>query len=103
MTDHTCGIDCKLISIAGPGAPRLVHEMYPSEATPHAGRYQHTINQSHDRRSYRASGQDETRNVRIWNLEFEGRKSRNFQWSELVMAGRMMRERRLRRELLEQI
>ena len=82
--DHICYIDCKPITVyddAG-NVIRRSHVMYSSDPTPHAGRYQNAVNLTLDRRGYRASGQDESRNVRIWNhrrrlyldmgIEFDG-------------------------------
>lgn len=63
-TDHTCHIDCELT--VKPNGNRE-HMMYPADPTPHAGRYQATENLTLTRREYRASGQDESRNVREWN------------------------------------
>lgn len=68
MSDHTCHIDCKLITLEG---GRRQHIMYPSDPTPHAGRYQHTQNLGMTRREYRATGQDESREVRAWNHKRE--------------------------------
>lgn len=64
MSDHICHIDCLLITVEG---GRRQHRMYPADPTPHAGRYQHTRNIGMTRREYRATGQDESREVRVWN------------------------------------
>jgi len=64
MDTHDCGIDCKLITYP---SGRVVHEMYPYTPNAVAGRYQWEQNQGMTRRQYRASGQDETRAVRVWD------------------------------------
>ena len=64
MNDHECHVDCKLILYP---SGRVVHEMYPALPNAVAGRYQWEMNHGMDRRAYRASGQDESRNVRVWN------------------------------------
>lgn len=59
LTDnHICHVDCEPDGRGG-------HMMYPSDPTPHAGRYQNTLNLGMTRREYRASGQDESREVRL--------------------------------------
>ncbi len=45
-----------------------MHVFYPSAPNGAAGRYQAALDLTMDRRAYRASGQDETRNVREWNV-----------------------------------
>ena len=88
---HTCGIDCKL-EISEDGKSRA-HVMYPSDPNGAAGRYQAAQNLTMTRREYRATGQDETREVRLWTAERNARRSldgfhvsprRNYRRNELV-------------------
>ena len=68
--DHTCGIDCKLsVSLTG----GVAHMMYPADPNRDAGRYQASQNVGMTRREFRASGQDESRNVREWNYRRHNR------------------------------
>lgn len=72
LTDtHICNVDCEPIIITDvtTGEKRQGHIMYPADPTPHAGRYQATLNLTQTRREFRESGQDESRNVRLWNEE----------------------------------
>lgn len=57
---HTCGIDCETIT------PDGRHILYPAAPTIDAGRYQYDKNAGMTRRAYRASGQDESRECRVW-------------------------------------
>lgn len=59
LNAHECGIDCV------PTADGR-HIMYPALPTIDAGRYQWELNSRMTRREYRASGQDETRECRVW-------------------------------------
>lgn len=59
--DHVCFVDCD--------PTQGGHMMYPAEPNAVAGRYQASENLRMTRREYRASGQDESRNVRLWNLK----------------------------------
>ena len=52
MLDHECGIDCVRVESGG-------HLMFPFRQ-----------NTRMTRREYRKSGQDESRNVRIWNRDY---------------------------------
>jgi hypothetical protein len=61
---HECHVDCEPFTTATGGNG---HEMYPAEPNRSAGRYQAELNLAMTRREYRASGQDESRNVRVWN------------------------------------
>lgn len=72
---HECGIDCeRIVSANG----NVAHVMYPAEPNRSAGRYQAAQNVTMTRREYRASGQDESRNVRVWNLQRAERADRDF-------------------------
>lgn len=64
--EHECHVDCTP-SLSATGG--TVHELYPSAPDRSAGRYQAELNATMDRRAYRASGQDESRNVRAWNRQ----------------------------------
>lgn len=72
MIPHTCHVDCKLeVSPYGNRA----HVMYAAVPNSAAGRYQYDANRvifrmgMGARKAYRATGQDESRNVRVWNHE----------------------------------
>lgn len=64
MNDHDCGIDCKPVPSLTGG---VAHMMYPSDPTPHAGRYMHTAMQGMTRSEYRATGMGQTRRNRVWD------------------------------------
>lgn len=63
MSDHVCNVDCELtIDVA---TKQVSHMMYPVTdinwtRSPYGPK-------NHTRRSWRATGQDESRNVRLWN------------------------------------
>lgn len=65
--DHICHVDCtpEISPING----HTIHIMYPFEATKDAGKYQSEQNLNMTRREYRASGQDQSRNCRLWDFE----------------------------------
>ncbi len=67
---HECGIDCKPERTPTGGT---AHIMFPATPNSSAGRYQAAQNVGMTRREYRASGQDESRNVRIWNRDYADR------------------------------
>jgi len=65
-TPHICHVDCKLIH---EGA-RTIHMMHAAEPSSAAGRYQWEQNAAikrQGRRAWRATGQGESREVRVWN------------------------------------
>lgn len=59
LNSHECGIDCV-------PTPDGRHILYPALPTIDAGRYQWELNRGMTRAQYRASGQDETRECRVW-------------------------------------
>lgn len=59
LNSHECGIDCV------PTADGR-HILFPALPTIDAGRYQWELNRGMTRAEYRASGQDETRECRVW-------------------------------------
>lgn len=77
---HTCGIDCTLESTPTGGR---AHIMFSSAPNRSAGRYQAEQNLGMTRKQYRESGQDETRNCRVWaanrNWEISLRAAVRFQ------------------------
>lgn len=68
MIDHICGVDCE--PQINPINGSTIHVMYPTEninwtKTPRSvGKFNMT------RREFRESGQDETRNARLWNYQY---------------------------------
>lgn len=65
-TQHICHVDCKLTR----EGTRTIHMMYASEPSSAAGRYQWEQNAAikrQGRRAWRATGQGESREVRLWN------------------------------------
>lgn len=64
---HICHVDCKLETTPTGGR---AHVMYASEPSSAAGRYQWEQNAAiklQGRRAWRATGQGESRAVRVWN------------------------------------
>ena len=72
LDTHVCGIDCKPEKTITGG---IAHMMYPSDPTPHAGRYMHTAMQGMTRREYRATGMGQTRRNRVWDAERRARRA----------------------------
>jgi hypothetical protein len=70
---HVCGVDCERVDMDG----HVSHVMYPSEPNSAAGRYQAALNLGMTRREYRASGQDESRECRVWAMARAERIARN--------------------------
>lgn len=62
LNSHECGIDCV-------PTPDGRHILYPALPTIDAGRYQWELNRGMTRAQYRASGQDETRECRVWSAQ----------------------------------
>jgi hypothetical protein len=71
---HDCGIDCERIT------PDGRHILYPAAPTIDAGRYQFDRNVGMTRAEYRASGQDETRECRVWAAERAQGWYRGIRW-----------------------
>lgn len=76
-TTHICHVDCRLEVTPytdGSGKPRerRAHIMYAAEPSSAAGRYQWEQNRAildKGRRAWRASGQEQSRACREWDLE----------------------------------
>lgn len=68
---HVCYVDCEPTERGG-------HVMYPAEPNRDAGRYQAARNVSMTRREFRASGQDESRECRAFNVRRVTIGSRRF-------------------------
>lgn len=66
---HVCGIDCQRTPTGG-------HVMYPATPNSAAGRYQAALNLDMTRAQYRASGQDESRECRVWAAARAERETR---------------------------
>lgn len=65
-TPHTCHVDCELI-IEG---ARTIHMMHAAEPSSAAGRYQWEQNakiKARGRRAWRATGQGQSRECRVWD------------------------------------
>lgn len=90
---HVCNIDCQLITYPT-GA--TAHMMYASEPSSAAGRYQWEQNAAiklQGRRAWRATGQGQSRECRVWD---EWRKNESDAYVRYGILGR-----RISRELRE--
>ena len=75
MAAHICNVDCKpeptdWRDTEGNEHPGTAHMMYASEPSSAAGRYQWEQNRAlldQGRRAWRASGQGESRECRVWS------------------------------------
>jgi hypothetical protein len=88
MNHHICMVDCELEIDSVTHEVR--HIMYPADPTPHAGRYQHTLNLNMTRREYRESGQDETRECRLWSWSRNKTINNGQYYRKVVMSPRRM-------------
>lgn len=71
-TAHICRVDCKPVRIKGENGLTIGHghQMYPSEPSSAAGRYQWEQNRlilDQGRRAWRESGQGQSRGCRAWD------------------------------------
>lgn len=69
MNTHICHVDCKLETTSTGGR---AHVMYASEPSSAAGRYQWEQNakiKAQGRRAWRATGQGQSRECRLWDYE----------------------------------
>lgn len=77
LNPHECGIDCV------PTADGR-HILYPALPTIDAGRYQWELNRGMTRAQYRASGQDETRECRVWSAQRAAQISADLQECDMI-------------------
>lgn len=93
-TQHECGTDCKPVTIHASNGAIIGrgHQMYAQEPSSAAGRYQWEINQrifrqgAGARKAYRATGQDQTRNCRVWEV----RRANRDLWSQTNFSYRRL-------------
>lgn len=83
MISHTCYVDCKPVDTVHSvtGETYRSHVMYASEPSSAAGRYQWEQNaeiKRQGRRAWRATGQGESREVRLWNRE----RAEHYGWND---------------------
>lgn len=67
LNTHVCNIDCQLITYPTGGK---AHMMYAAEPSSAAGRYQWEQNaaiKAQGRRAWRATGQGQSRECRVWD------------------------------------
>lgn len=83
---HTCHVDCKLIPTTwmdreGVEQPGVAHVMHAAEPSSAAGRYQWEQNakiKRQGRRAWRATGQGQSRECRVW----DDKRRRALEWLE---------------------
>lgn len=96
MAAHICRVDCdpQTVEYAN-GQTGVAHMMYASEPSSAAGRYQWEQNRAildRGRRAWRASGQGQTRECRVW----DERRRQSDPWKLYGWTGRRASERRWR-------
>lgn len=100
---HTCHVDCRpVVTIHSvTGKPYTSHVMHQSEPTSAAGRYQWEQNAAikrQGRRAWRATGQGQSRECRVWD---ERRRRAELEGSAILYLRYGITGRRLTRELAE--